>query len=172
MAREIVAFCDHHTDTTGERVPAQTRQIDIGAGPRQVEICDECYDVLVTPLEKLLAAHGRDVSATGDHASLHCIWCRVTRRTVRGLQDHVNTEHPENAHTFLATLTTQARKSATAARKRTEEESESVDPELAARQKERESYGKVNCEICGKSVGKRGGLAGHMAWHRRQGDVR
>lgn len=133
MAREIVAFCDRCFDTKGDRVPGTTRQLDLGQGSFEVEICDPCYDELVGPLDKLLVNHGREVVEPGSAtAKLRCPWCPATLASVRNLRDHVGHKHSEQSGEFITSLVERKNGAAARAPSRRSERRECPECEFVA----------------------------------------
>lgn len=60
MAQEIVRWCDHDLTANDKRVPARLVVVAIdGRAPVSLDLCDDCREVFVTPIEKLLADHGQ-----------------------------------------------------------------------------------------------------------------
>jgi hypothetical protein len=57
MAREIVAWCDVHMKV-GERQPARTFTLDIGRGPRELDLCEVHEKELISPLADALEDFG------------------------------------------------------------------------------------------------------------------
>lgn len=67
MAREIVVNCDLDM-TAGERVPASTYTLDLGSGPREVDLCDGHREALLDPLIEVVEQYGsRPLGANGAH---------------------------------------------------------------------------------------------------------
>lgn len=58
MATEIVRLCDPHLIDHGTRTPGEAYTIDLGDGPRVVDMCEEHRDELLKPLADALYLYG------------------------------------------------------------------------------------------------------------------
>lgn len=151
MAREIVGWCDECTEND-VRTQGVTRKIDLGAGYRELEVCEDHWDTItVARLEELAEKFGRRVDDTETGPTkLRCPWCPRSLASPRNLRDHVDTAHPENAELFLQGLL----KKSPGPRVRTKGDEEAP----TRRTKE------LHCPHCGKACSGGTGLSAHVRW--------
>lgn len=62
MSKEIIkrTWCDNH-ERQGIQEPGEERRIDLGNGPRALDLCDPCDKELLEPLRELLGESGQPV---------------------------------------------------------------------------------------------------------------
>lgn len=166
--RAIVERCDNHGED--DQVPGRTRLVNLGAGPREVEVCEDCWHTLsVAELEKLVYEFGRDISSEDTDAKkkLRCPWCIHSLASPRNWRDHVDTKHPDEARLFVEALLNRRQKSGSAAEQvSVEQASKSALKELTAveqpkRKQTRRSESRT-CEHCGQVCGSPQGLGAHL----------
>lgn len=62
MAKEIVVWCEVHLSRDDQRVPGREYEIAIDGRPRTVDLCADCHQSNVGPLEAFLAEFGEAVT--------------------------------------------------------------------------------------------------------------
>lgn len=122
MAREIVAWCDVDM-RTDERVPAITYALDLGRGPREIDLCESHAKALLAPLVEVVEALGgkpskpskasppiaRQTAGSGSLDELllserrgrtpagerdhPCPWCPLNYANATGLLGHIRKAH-------------------------------------------------------------------------------
>lgn len=103
MARELITWCDRHADRD-ENVKGLTRRLDIGQGPRDVDLCDDCHTEITETIAKLLIVHGRAVDVETGYEKLHCPFCTRKLTTPARLSKHVDDIHPDQAASFITAM--------------------------------------------------------------------
>lgn len=64
MAKEIVVWCEVHLTRDDERVPGREYEIAVDGTLRVVDLCADCHQVHVGPVEAFLAEFGEPVAKT------------------------------------------------------------------------------------------------------------
>lgn len=109
MAKDVieVEYCDNHD--RNDEVPGTTRRLDLGFGPHEIELCDDCYIAHVRGLSELVRTRGRAVGE-GSRKRLHCNFCTITRASWTTLMRHMEVDHPQGFAEMFPAEKTSARK--------------------------------------------------------------
>jgi hypothetical protein len=155
MARDMITWCDPCSDRN-ERVEGLTRRIDIGSGLHEVDMCDDCHDEQLKPLEELVLAHGRSIDVGPSLEKVGCPFCDRKLTSMRNLAKHVDNIHSSMAEAFVNTMLGSDSRSRTTT---------SAPPtvEHAARTGR---TAPLDCPECGKVCHGPQGLAAHIKWHK------
>ena len=104
MAKDVVIhiWCDWHMET-GARIEGAEYPVTLGGKARTIDLCDPCTKEFITPLAKLLEAHGALLSASAhrtrrpiaDVVTVRCLWCTrdYSAESGSGYAAHVKKVH-------------------------------------------------------------------------------